>query len=330
MGSNMIKFNPVTGVAGEYRPRDAFFNSRISGMTINPLSLRIIPSMYLLGIESKAEEVLSNVLTDEQLRVLMWIIGNGLLDPVDRPRAVYLYGNGGDGKSVTINTIINNLPGCVYPLSTDYIGSNKQMKDIDLTQCLSARFITHGDVELNNGKINSTFWKSITGGDTVRVAGGQGKIKCTGIFASNQLWFLPYFSRKEWFTRRSVVLVMNKPPKGVQPPPESYSESEIYHFIMNCVATRLKTNHPPITLKMAFITMFGTGVGYATAGIELDESANHMQCMVATWYVALSSSTDKDVLLNCIYTMNPDLLLYEDGEPVAIRGIKPGPLPGLN
>lgn len=328
MASNFMKLNPVSGIAGDYKPRDPMFNSRISGMTINPLSIRIIPRMYLLGEVSRAEQVLSNVLTPEQLKVLMWVIGNGLIDPIDRPKTVYLYGNGGDGKSVTINTIINNLPGCVFPLSTDYVGSNKSMKDVDITQCLSARFITHGDVELNNGKINSTFWKVITGGDTIRVAGGQGKLKCTGIFASNQIWFLPWFSRKEWFTRRSIVLTMNKPPKDADPPPESYSEHEIYNFIMNCLAIRMQYDTAPITLSMAFVTMFGSGVGYATVGVELDEDSNDMECLVATWYVTLSSGMDKDTLLRCIYTMNPDLLLYDGSDPVALRGIKPSPLQG--
>lgn len=330
LGSTFMKLNAISGVAGNYSPREPFFNSRISGMTINPISIRIIPNMYLLDTKSKAEEILGNVLTEEQLRVLMWVIGNGLIDPVDRPKSVYLYGNGGDGKSVTINTIINNLPGCVFPLSTDYVGNDKPMKESDVSQALSARFITHGDVELKNGKINSTFWKTITGGDTIRVSGGQGKLKCTGIFASNQIWFNPSFSKKEWFTRRTIVLVMNKPPKGVEPPPESYTEEEIYRFIMNCVATRLQYDTPPITLKMALITMFGSAIGYATVGIELDENANIMQCIVATWYISLSSGTDKDTMLGCIYTMNPDLLWIEDGIPIALRGIRPAALPGYN
>ncbi|KAG1565022.1 hypothetical protein G6F47_013906 [Rhizopus delemar] len=74
--------------------------------------------------------------------------------------------------------------------------------------------------------------------------------------------------------------------------------------------------------------MFGSGVGYATVGVELDENSNDMECLVATWYVTLSSGMDKDTLLSCIYTMNPDLLLYDGSEPIALRGIKPGPLQG--
>ncbi|KAF8516072.1 hypothetical protein JB92DRAFT_3312587 [Gautieria morchelliformis] len=37
----------------------------------------------------------------------------------EKPRALYLYGAGGEGKSATINTILAHLPGAVHPLSRD-------------------------------------------------------------------------------------------------------------------------------------------------------------------------------------------------------------------
>lgn len=125
---------------------------------------------------STAEISLSNVMSDENLRLLKWIIGNGLIDPVDKPKAVYMFGNGGEGKSCTINTILANLPGAVHPLSKDYVGSPLSISQEDLGHAMSSRFISYGDVVLRNSRINAAFWKMITGGDTVRVC--QGRVDC--------------------------------------------------------------------------------------------------------------------------------------------------------
>ena len=151
---------------------------RSTGLCISPIRISTMSLKVSSFKPSRGELSLANVMSPQDLRLIKWVIGNALLDPVDRPRALYLYGAGGEGKSATINTLLAHLPGAVHPLSKDYVRSNHSMSTDDLTAAMSSRFISYGDVVLTKSKINTSFWKTITGGDTIKVVGGQGRVVC--------------------------------------------------------------------------------------------------------------------------------------------------------
>ncbi|TDH71821.1 hypothetical protein CCR75_003554 [Bremia lactucae] len=102
---------------------------------------------------SVAERILSVTIDRTSLDVIMWCIGNSLQDPVMTPRLLFLYGEGGEGKSVALSTITSNLPGLVGTLTQDYIGHRiTKIKETDMGRMMSSRFVCYGDVCLNERK----------------------------------------------------------------------------------------------------------------------------------------------------------------------------------
>ncbi|CAI7815181.1 unnamed protein product [Closterium sp. NIES-54] len=137
---------------------------------------------------SKAEVILSKVLTPKRLRLVMWTVGNGLLDPIARPRILYLYGpKGGEGKSTALQVLASQLPGCYRPLSRNYPGTASNLPEDEKAGLMDYRFTSHGDVVLKDGRVNATFWKEVCGGDLVSVSGGVGVLDLTVLLASNDI-----------------------------------------------------------------------------------------------------------------------------------------------
>jgi len=304
--SRGIRLVPVYKITGH--PSDTMKAKRTTGLCIAPLRVRSIPTQTSDFNPSVAELTLANVLGPISLRVLMWVVGNSLVDPIDKPRAVWLYGSGGEGKSSTVNTILANLPGMVHPLSRDYPGSDHQMGDGEMGRAMSARFISYGDCVLTKSKVNATFWKIITGGDTIRVSSGQGRLNCSAIFASNTLWYPNSGLLKRWFVRRTIVLALESPPEGSTPPPESFTDVEISRFVMNCIMCRLAYDNPPLTIGMVLTTIFGYRAGVATRGVKFGDHSTDVGSLAATESVSLSGQIDRDRLVDLVECTAPHLV----------------------
>ena len=280
---------------------------RSTGLCISPIRISTMSLKVSSFKPSRGELSLANVMSPQDLRLIKWVIGNALLDPVDRPRALYLYGAGGEGKSATINTLLAHLPGAVHPLSKDYVGSSHSMITEDLTAAMSSRFISYGDVVLTKSKINTSFWKTIPGGDTIKVAGGQGRVVCTAMFASNHLWY-PSSSLTRWFSRRTIVIPLTAPPAESEPPPESFGDPEIHDFVMNCVYERMSTPSIPLPISTVLLTVFGYRVSVATRGITMCEDSTFLGCVAGTWSISLAGQIHYSYLLDLVVAASPELV----------------------
>lgn len=162
---------------------------RMTQFCVNPLHIRMMRMQHVAGVPSVAERSLAHVMKPDDLKMLMWNIGNGLLDPVDKPRIFYLYGQGGEGTSTTIDTLIKNLPGVVHSLSRDCAGSQKgRIETMDVVGMLTNRFVSYGDVGSTNSVVNAQFWKTMTGSDRITTLTIGGNVSCVGLFAGNGLW----------------------------------------------------------------------------------------------------------------------------------------------
>ena len=179
-----IAFNTLTALTPHFKIGSPMV--RPGGLCVSPVSISCLPKVQLAFPPSKLENMLSNTFTPQCMRLLRWVIGNSLVDPVSKSRAVYLYGRGGDGKCTAINAIMQNLPGTFHPLSKDYVGIKQTMSADDTVGAMTSRFISHSDVSLALYGPNAAFRKKITGDDTIKVPTGQGRLQCTGFFASNQ------------------------------------------------------------------------------------------------------------------------------------------------
>lgn len=272
---------------------------------------------------SPAEATLSNVFSPEQMEIIRWVIGNGLVDPVAKPRVLYLYGSGGEGKTTTINTLISNLRGTVHTMSQDYIGGSKLIPPPEIKACMVSRFVTYGDVVIEKNKINKSNWKLLTGNDSVKVDSGSGQLSCTTLLASNHLWYGSGSYQKSWFMHRTIPLVMRVPARGCPPPATSFNSADITCFVNNCVFTRIKYREdPPIGVDTTLICIFGYRVGVATRGIELDPDASDFECLVGTWSISVAGGVAYDNLVTLVSSSSSKLVREYSGTRVIV-GVKP-------
>jgi hypothetical protein len=287
-------------------------DSRYRGFCFNPLSLRLYPDRkYKVPQTSMVEKYMLNSLDEDSLESIMWVIGNGLLDPVAEPRIVYLYGVGGEGKSTFVHMVANVLAGSIRPLDGQYLSSNHSISHEDLAKIAQTRFVTCSDTTLNNdGKLNPQFLKIITGGDKVDSAIGEVTSVSTVFVTSNKMWY-PYAEiLQRWFTRRMLVIMIKKNiDKSGGPPPDDFPEEEKLNFIMRCIHNRLVNQYMPVSAKNAIVTMLGLRSGVSTRAIELGEASNFEESYNATVTLALSAGLEYRDMISLLDAISPNLII---------------------
>ncbi|KAJ3409522.1 hypothetical protein HDV05_004413 [Chytridiales sp. JEL 0842] len=314
-----LKFEPYTGIIAPLLVKSKSNNrngseERASTFCFAPLTCKYIPRNVRLdnGVTARAfaqmRSWFTNVMEDSDFDSLLWVIGNGLIDPVDKPRIVYFYGQGGEGT--------------IKPLQNDYVSNNKQLSGSDLVAVAEVRFVTGGDVELQQyGRVNGKFWKLVTGGDTVDSVVGPVTSAATVLITSNKLWSCYPDINEKWFTRRTMLMIMKTTlPPGATPPPGGFNEFEKQAFIAHAVHMRLTRKHPPVTAKAAIATMLGTRSGVGTRSIIFDDNAEPYDALTGTYCLCISSTMNYDVVIKLIESINPDLIRTVAGCKY-IRGI---------
>ncbi|KAI8609141.1 hypothetical protein BC830DRAFT_1207675 [Chytriomyces sp. MP71] len=109
----------------------------------------------------------------------MWAIGNGLIDPIKSPKTIYLYGTGGVGKSVLIESIEQCLGRAAHSMSKDYMLTTSDLSDEDLIACCQSRFVTCGETSLLKKRINEKVFKAFSGNDKRATRWGEVRANCT-------------------------------------------------------------------------------------------------------------------------------------------------------
>nr|QBH67427.1 AlNc14C654G12337 protein [Ustilago esculenta] len=265
--TSVVKFMPYGCIAPFARDQPGA--ARISSFCISPVESTSIPrSTPLERKMSTGEKILANVLSKDDLELLMWVIGNGLVDPPSKPRSVLLYGPGGDGKTTTIRTISECLCGTVYTLSQDYSSGSKPVSGDDVA----------------------------------------------GIFGSNHLWYPNAQTRKPWFMRRMIAIVMTPLPKNCPRPQNEFSDNKVTDFYGTT---------PPLTIRHLLVTMFGYRVAVATRGVIEKHDASDMECQSAVFSMAISSLIDYNQLIRMAELMAPHMI-KDLGFTKVIRGLSIG------
>lgn len=91
-----------------------FGRSAKAMLVVNSISCPLVPHAMNTDYSGHVQPVMSNTMPEEDLRVLMWIVGNSLRDPVDKALIGYiLEAKGGEGKSIIVNMIMDCCKGCV-------------------------------------------------------------------------------------------------------------------------------------------------------------------------------------------------------------------------
>jgi hypothetical protein len=313
MNEEYIHFTPVFFLTmDEAETAYSFYFRRMSAFVFKTIVSSRIPRSLRHSFVSAAERTLSNVLGRESIEIVKWVIGNSLIDPVPAQKILFFYGLGGDGKTVSINTILANLPGCSSALTRDYVGSSSnKLSEDDIHTLLNNRVVTFGDCILEEGyKINSQFLKRITSGDAISTSTVSGKIECTGIFASNSLWHPSKSVMQPWFARRMVLINFNKLPDNLMLPPAQYNDVDVVHFAVSCIKTRTLLAEPPITLDIALRTIFGSKAQRFTRGVKYCLGSSHMDCTIASHILSSHCHVDVEPLTELVKKVNPNLVAY--------------------
>lgn len=302
---------------------DIGFDGRASSFSLCPIESGLIPMMITWKKTDTIEGFLRNVFSEVDLRALMWNLGNALVDPVNDPRIIYLYGAGGEGKTTTIGIIYDVLRGAVGSFSRDYLGGQSQMTEEDKLAAMSNRLMVFGDAQIKDSKINEPFWKLVTGKDVITVQGTTGSMRTVCIFAGNNLWYGNSSKHHKWFVRRTFVYKLGSPSPNSQPPPESFSDVERMNFISRCLYLRLTRKSPIVSLPSVFLTIFGYRVAVATRGIEFKADATELECLSGTQSVVIASMIKYEKLIELVRSVSSSLVGSISEEVSYIRGIRP-------
>ncbi|KAI9335362.1 hypothetical protein DFJ73DRAFT_32055 [Zopfochytrium polystomum] len=240
----------------------------VSTLCICPLHIPLIPRVMRTDLKSAAEHDLLRTIPEHDLDLVMWVIGNALVDPVSRPRLLFLYGSGGQGKSRAIRTIISNLPGVAYAMSHNYLGDLKRaFSDDDKLNVALHRIVTYGDVEFTDGHVNQEAIKLLGGEDLSSTKYGAIEVSATGIFGSNTLWWPRKDTLQRWFARRMLAIELTVDALQLPPSSNSFSAHNQLLFASRCISLRVRLKHPPVTTRNVLLTIFGAAAYRATRGL---------------------------------------------------------------
>ncbi|KAJ3219739.1 hypothetical protein HK099_004579 [Clydaea vesicula] len=295
---------------------------RVKGFCCSPaINSNIIASKIVYEEKCEIYGILLNVLDDDALKVLIWTIGNGLIDPVSNSKLIYFRGDGGDGKTSLIEILESVLDGCIVPLTKDYVCLDKQLDNVDLARAASSRFVSCSEVTTNDGKINEKFWKMMTGGDLIASSFGDVRLRCTVFLASNVIWYKYNAISMKWFTRRTIVLPMKRLDRKATPPKAQYTSIEKSTFLFNCIHYRLVHKSIPITIKYALMTILGSGYTKIERCIQFVECSDFLDCYAAMICISILCLIDCETLVSLVEVMSKELVYKTDSNELFIKNI---------
>lgn len=179
-----IKFHPCRSLLTGVDERAA---QVVSTVCVLPIDFTIIPREYRFPGQGDVYRAMSLLFPDPRDHcTILWHIGNCIVDPVYRPRCMMLVGPGGSGKSYVLDTIESTLYGCSSVLPDGSLTDKSRNAGQNVAETVvSSRMVLCYDVDLENNTLNSSTFKNISGGDTMRVGSVSCKTNCSLTLATN-------------------------------------------------------------------------------------------------------------------------------------------------
>jgi hypothetical protein len=236
--------------------------SLLSTLCYMPLSIRGWPKRWQKTSNYPMYRYLSPLFVDPvEMKTLEWAIGHALVDPHNYSKAVILYGEGGRGKSTTVNTIAMALTGCCGTIpDSALINLSAGLPEKVAQIVASNRVVTAGDVGGQGRNTNLTVIKALTGHDYMSLGPMRVKTACTLLYATNTLD--DPRENTEWCTdaimRRVVVIFMSAVVAEellLNTPKDNVSKVD---FCLRCVHTRLTNPYMPASSMSILMTLMGS------------------------------------------------------------------------
>lgn len=253
-------------------------NAVVSTACIMPIDLTYIPVQYEFPGEGTVLQYLIKLFPSEQdFLMVLWVIGNSILDPVTRPKSMMLLGPGGSGKSTLLKLINAALTGCckVLPDGSLTTKSNSMSEKV-INAVVSARMAICYDVNLEEDSLNMNIFKNISGSDDIRVGDVTCKSSCSLMLATNgriDVDKQPLY-HEDAIMRRVVCITMRVAALSIPeqvPPDEQDIKIDLICASLYC---RLRYEYLPVTPISTLVTLCGSKLDQAL--VHLRGTRNHV------------------------------------------------------
>lgn len=236
-------------------------DQRASEMCVSPIMSTKLPVAWRWPGGGAIYNHVAPLFTDQRdMLTFMWHVGNCLVDPMQTPRSLMLFGPGGSGKSTVLNTIINALQGCAGALPDGtFTAHHPSVSEKVLKQLLSSRMVTCGDVDLEKHKMDMHAVRTIVSADYITLGAYRSLIRCSLTLATNGLMDpkTEYVAVSDSIVRRMIVVNMDATASALESEEIPQSQEARGDFVCACAYVRLKHAHVPVTPRTVLLTIMG-------------------------------------------------------------------------
>lgn len=213
------------------------------------------------------EDHLNSLLGKEVTALVMWNIGNSLIDGNTTYKTLMFQSKGGTGKSTVLTKLSWIVGDTSTTMSGNHLGSERAIPNTEIGLYTGKRFLFCGDVSLNEGKINEQSFKLLTSGDLVNYNDTSIKLSLTLFLASNDMVSSSSKYRESWFTRRMVIIPFVKRLVSSKVLRNNYEETDRLAFLLKCVARRSTNREMPVGPAVTAYTIWRKMASIITKGM---------------------------------------------------------------
>lgn len=263
-----------------------------------------------------------------EYEMLLWLVGNCLLDPQESAHLVILYGQGGTGKSTLMAALRVLLNGCCRPVDMSELVSRRTTRVApEVVEALaSVRLGICGYVDFSAGEISRHFVNVAMGGDPVAVPPFSATIRSSVMVGTETLPSLASNPglKSEAVQRRVRVLPMVANARELPRAELPTDEKSHMHWICRCLSTRLAYDHLPMSPRAVLLSLFYNSYPVGAKIVEESRSATSKDSVAATKMLATVLGVDMSWLSDLLRLYGPNCRITVGGTNY-IKGIKKRP-----
>lgn len=310
--------------------------------SVCPLASKVHWDLWRPGCFTKAEERLAQYFDSHSLELIRWFVGNGICDPIIRPRVLYIHAEREADKKAVTSVLLAMLKGTVYRGAIDTIGN-------DTHECIKSRFLYLGDVDFDNlDQAGCARVASLTRPTTQIIDHGIGQGSCSAIATGSKMWTKQLHLQQAWFLGR-VITVTAKARNGgpslslsrtssstdtsstITPARFSapkWNQFDISKFANNCLVTRIgHGTEPPLNLEDAMRIVTGSSIDKVSKGrVRRNNRASEVECYEASAVLAEACGMSRSQLIAHLTCISKDKFIGEYLDSKTIRDISLQPV----
>lgn len=206
--------------------------------------------------------------------LIMWLVGNTLIDPRPMSKSCLPLGRDGSGKSTLLRLIQEALAGCSetvpYGLVTQKSAAVRDEVAYIASNC---RALFSQDIDFRKGNLNLALFKSLTGDDYVRTRGSNVRINTSFFGASN---YVPDLEAtpdllSDAIMRGLVCIPMSESAIDLPQAVPISGPKDKLDFLCSCIMTRVEQDAPMLSPQSLVLTLTMSRFHLADSMLEYDD-----------------------------------------------------------